>query len=148
MPRLLPVLAASLVIATPALADIDSITAEGSVTEVADRLEAAIADAGATVFARVDHGAGAKTAGMELAESQLLIFGNPRLGTLPMQQDIRAGLQLPMKMLVYDDDGETVIAWEDPDEMFDDLAIDDDADFIDKMDQALQGFAEKARLPR
>lgn len=144
MPRLASTIALSLAFATPALAEIESVTADGPVPEVMDRLEAAVTEAGATVFARVDHAAGAESVEMELTPSQLLIFGNPKLGTLPMQQDIRAGLYLPLKMLVYRDGEETRIAWEQPEEMFDDLDIDDDAEFIGKMGQALEGLAQKA----
>ncbi|MDB6177650.1 DUF302 domain-containing protein [Paracoccus sp. Z330] len=144
MPRLMTALIASIALAGPALADLEEIPAEGSVAEVADRLETAITEAGANLFLRVDHAEGAASVDMELADSQLLVFGNPKLGTLPMQQDIRAGLHLPLKMLVFSQDGETRIAWEEPDEMFDDLDIDDDAPYLAKMDGALKSFAQKA----
>lgn len=144
MPRIFTAIAASLALTTPALAEIQSVTANGPVSEVMDRLEAAVTDAGATVFGRVDHGAGAQSVGMELPDSQLLIFGNPKLGTPAMQQDIRAGLYLPLKMLVYRDGDQTRIVWQDPEEMFDDLDTDDDAEYLSKMTQALSGFAAKA----
>lgn len=132
-------------LAAPAAADIDRVSAEGSVAEVADRLEAAVSEAGATVFARVDHGGGAAEAGPELADAQLLIFGNPQIGTPAMQDDIRAGLFLPLKLLVHADaDGGTWITWEEPEETFDDLEIDDDAAYLGKMESALQGFADAA----
>ncbi|MCF3975046.1 DUF302 domain-containing protein [Paracoccus salsus] len=145
MKRLVPAVATLATLASPALADIDSVAADGSVAEVMDRLEAAVTEAGATVFARVDHGEGARSVEMELADSQLLIFGNPQLGTLAMQQDIRAGLHLPLRMLVYSDpSGATQIAWVEPAEMFDDLEIDDDAEYLGKMERAMKGFADKA----
>ena len=73
--------------AIPAHADeIVRVAATGSVAEVMDRLEGAVTNAGANVFARVDHGAGAASVDMELGASQLLVFGNPALGTL--SQDI------------------------------------------------------------
>lgn len=144
MRRTLALAATSLALASPTLADIESLAATGSVAEVMDRLETAVTGAGATVFARVDHGAGATSAGLELSEAQLLIFGNPQLGTLPMQDDIRAGLYLPLKMLVYTENDETRIAWVEADDMFDDLDISDDAEYIAKIGQALQGMANKA----
>lgn len=144
MPRLFPALAASLVLAGPALADIETLDAQGSVPEVMDRLEAAVNDAGATIFARVDHAAGAEGVGIELPDSQLLIFGNPMLGSQPMQQDIRAGLYLPLKVLVYADNGATRIAWQEVDDMFDDVEIDEKAEYMGKMEQALRGLATKA----
>ena len=62
-----------------------------------DALEAAVTGAGATVFARVDHAAGAEGIGMALTPAQLLIFGNPALGTPAMQADPLAGLYLPLQ---------------------------------------------------
>ncbi|SET30021.1 DUF302 domain-containing protein [Paracoccus homiensis] len=147
MRRLICTAAIALGLATPALADIETVAAEGSVPEVMDRLESAVEGAGATVFARVDHAKGAASVDLPLEDSQLLIFGNPKLGTLPQQQDARAGLFLPLRVLVYSQDGETKIAWQEPAEMFDDLDIDDDAEFMAKMTQALQKFVDTAKAP-
>ena len=130
---------------TSAHADYERLEAKGSVADTIDRLEQAVEGAGATVFARVDHAKGAEDAGMELGEAQLLIFGNPKLGTPVMQQDIRAGLALPLRMLAYEDaDGKVWITYEDIEEMFDDLEVDDDAEAVKKMENALQTLAEKA----
>ena len=135
---------ALLLAATPALAELNATTSERDVTDTMDRLESAVTSAGATVFARVDHAQGATDAGMYLPESQLLIFGNPQIGTLAMQDDPRAGLYLPMKVLVYDDEGTTRIVWQDPEEMFDEIDIDDDADYLAKMDEALTNLTDAA----
>ena len=127
-------------LAGPALADdhIEEIEAQGSVSEVADRLVAAVEGAGATVFARVDHAGGAASVQMELAPMELVIFGNPQLGTPAMQDDVRAGLVLPLRVLVYDDNGRTTILYEEADDLFDDLAIDDDAAYVGQMAEALR----------
>ncbi|EYD70990.1 DUF302 domain-containing protein [Limimaricola hongkongensis] len=136
---------AAATLAAPAMADTETMQATGSVAEVMDRLEAAVTEAGATVFARVDHGAGAEKAGMTLADSQLLIFGNPQLGTPVMQEDPLAGLYLPLKILAYDDgSGQVFVAYEEPEESFDDLAVDDDLEAIEKMENALEKFAKAA----
>ena len=138
-------LAATALTATSALADIERIEAEGDVMTVMHRLETAVATAGATVFAKVDHGEGAKSVDMPLGASQLLIFGDPALGTPAMQADPLAGLHLPLKILVYaDGEGQTWIAYEEVEEMFDDLDIDDDAEYIAKMEGALRNFSEAA----
>ena len=83
---------------------------------------------------------------MDLAPSQLLIFGNPKLGTPPMQANALAGLFLPLKVLVYEDgDGQVWLAYEDPEETLDDLeGIDDDAAYIQKMRMALIKLTEAA----
>lgn len=111
---------------------------EMSVAEAMDKLEMAVSQAGATIFARVDHGGGAMKADMELAPTQLLVFGNPILGTPAMQADPLAGLYLPLKVLVYQDvDGQTWLAYESPADTFDGLDIDPGAEFVGKMTGAL-----------
>lgn len=132
------VLAAALA-AAPALADghMMRVEASGSVAEAADRLEAAVSGAGAKVFARVNHGGGAASVDMELADSELLIFGNPKLGTPVLQADIRSGLVLPLRVLVYDDDGQTVFIYETPGAMLSSYDVPADAEAIGKMAGAL-----------
>ena len=119
--------------------DIMRVEAAKPVPATMDALVAAVEGAGATVFARVDHAGGAQAAGMELAASQLLIFGNPKLGTPAMQDEALAGLYLPLKVLVYEDaEGRTWLAYEDPEETLEDLpGIGDDAGYIAKMRGAL-----------
>ncbi|WP_116084539.1 DUF302 domain-containing protein [Tropicimonas sp. IMCC34011] len=123
--------------ASPALAGWESRTSDDGVGETMDRLVSAVEGAGATVFARVNHAEGAAGVGMELPDAEVLIFGNPELGTQAMQDDIRAGLVLPLRVLVYDDAGQTVILWQEPEEMFGDLTIDDDAAYIESIEDAL-----------
>ncbi|MEO1285814.1 MAG: DUF302 domain-containing protein, partial [Pseudomonadota bacterium] len=61
--------------------DLVKVKASGDVAKTMDALEAAVMGAGATVFARVDHAGGATKVDLDLAPSQVLIFGNPKLGT-------------------------------------------------------------------
>jgi uncharacterized protein (DUF302 family) len=80
-----------------------------------DRLEAAVRAKGMTVFARIDHSAGAKNVGLSLRPTELLIFGNARAGTLPMQIVQTMGIDLPLKALVWqDEEGRTWITADDP----------------------------------
>jgi uncharacterized protein (DUF302 family) len=135
--------------AAPGWADDDDIVrvkAAGDAAATMAALEQAVEGAGATVFAKVDHGAGAAGAGLELGASQLLIFGNPQLGTPAMQANPLAGLFLPLKVLVYEDsDGQAWLAYEAPEETLDDLeGIDDDAAYIGKMTGALSKLTERA----
>ena len=74
-----------------------------NVSETLDRLTTMLKSKGATIFARVDHAAGAKKIGQELPATQLLIFGNPKMGTPLMQQNRNIGLALPMKVLAWRD---------------------------------------------
>lgn len=118
--------------------DITKVASDKSVAETMDALQAAVTGAGATVFARVDHAGGAKGVGLALDDSELLIFGNPKLGTPAMQADPLAGLFLPLKVLVYQDAGGQVwLAYEPPAETFDDLAVPGDAAVLKTMAGAL-----------
>lgn len=116
-----------------------------SVAETIDGLEAAVNGAGATVFARVDHAAGAKSVGKDIPDATLLIFGNPALGTLAMEGDIRAGLMLPLRVLAYEDaDGATQITWTPAEDLLSGLDIPADAEVIGKINGALNMLTGKA----
>ena len=129
----------------PSLADITTKPSNKSVSDTVDALEAAVEGAGANVVARVDHAGSAQSVDLELAESQLLIFGNPQLGTLPQQDDIRAGLMLPLRVLVYADaDGNTQIAYEETAALFEGLDIPAEAEYLGKMNAALGKLTDKA----
>jgi uncharacterized protein (DUF302 family) len=131
--------------ALPALGEIVQLKSAKAVGPTVDALEAAVTAAGAKVVARVDHGAGAASVDMALGEAQLLIFGNPALGTLAMQADPLAGLHLPLKVLVYaDGEGQVWLAFENPVDMFAGLAIPADAEVLTKMAGALDGLTKKA----
>jgi uncharacterized protein (DUF302 family) len=74
------------------------------VKETIDRLADLVQRAGLLVFARIDHGAGARDVGLELRPTELLIFGNPRGGTPLMQDRQLAGIDLPVKALAWEDE--------------------------------------------
>jgi uncharacterized protein (DUF302 family) len=83
--------------------------------ETMDRLEAEVRALGLTVFARIDHAAGAQEAGLPLRPIELLIFGNAKGGTPLMQAAPTAGIDLPLKALVWQDDaGTTWLSTNDP----------------------------------
>ncbi len=83
--------------------------------ETMDRLEAAVKAKGLTVFARIDHAAGAVATDLPLRPTELLIFGNARGGTPLMQADQTIGIDLPLKALVYEDaNGKVWLAYNNP----------------------------------
>lgn len=83
--------------------------------ETMDRLEAEIKARGMTVFARIDHAAGAAAVGMALRPTELLIFGGAKAGTPLMQANQAIGIDLPLKALVYEDAaGKVWLAYNDP----------------------------------
>ncbi len=83
--------------------------------ETMDRLEAEVKSKGLTVFARVDHAAGAAAVGIKLRPTELLIFGNAKGGTPLMEADQRIGIDLPLKALVHQDEaGKVWLSYEEP----------------------------------
>jgi len=79
------------------------------------RLEAEVKARGMTVFARIDHAAGAAGAGLPLRPTELLIFGNAKAGTPLMQTVQTTGIDLPLKALVWEDaSGATWLSYNDP----------------------------------
>ena len=85
-----------------------------SVADAVARIEAAIAAAPPRLMAKIDHGANADGAGLELGDTVLLILGAPKVGTPIMQANRMAGLDLPAKILVWDEGGQTRIGYLDP----------------------------------
>jgi uncharacterized protein (DUF302 family) len=78
-------------------------------------LETTLAAKGVTVFAKVDHAAGAEAVGLPLEPTTVLIFGNAQAGTKLMQIDQRIGIDLPLKFLVWTGaDGKTHVSYNDP----------------------------------
>jgi uncharacterized protein (DUF302 family) len=83
--------------------------------ETMDRLEAGVKARGLTVFARIDHAAGAAEVGLPLRATEVLIFGNARGGTPLMQTGQTIGIDLPLRALVFTDEaGKTWLAYNDP----------------------------------
>lgn len=127
--------ALTLAAALPAFAGDDMIRVKSAhnVPATAGRLASAIGEAGATVFARVDHGAGARRVGQDIGESVAVIFGNPEVGTPAMVANPLAGALLPLQVLVYQDkDGQVWLAHENIVDRLGDL------DGIDGNDPAIQ----------
>jgi uncharacterized protein (DUF302 family) len=83
--------------------------------ETMDRLETEIRAQGMTVFARIDHAAGAAEVGLTLRPTELIIFGNARGGTPMMQSVQTVGIDLPLKALVWEDaSGKTWLSYNEP----------------------------------
>ncbi len=88
---------------------------DGSVAEVANRFESIINQKGLKLFNRISHSDGAKNVGLNLAPTELLIFGNPKVGTPLMQCNQTTGIDLPQKVLIWQDDKSQVwLTYNDP----------------------------------
>jgi uncharacterized protein (DUF302 family) len=92
-----------------------SVQSRVSVKETLERLLAALATRKLTVFARIDHAAGAASAGLPLRPTEVVIFGNAKGGTALMQDRQSAGIDLPLKVLIFEDaGGKAWLAYNDP----------------------------------
>lgn len=114
------------------------------VADTVDGLMAALAKRGINVFARIDHAAGAREAGLELADEQVLVFGDPRVGTLLMQEDATIGYELPLRLLVWDDGGATKIGWRPPTELSGEYRIALHAEVLQGMEGLLEQLVAEA----
>ena len=116
-----------------------------SIKTTADRLESILEEKGMTVFSRIDHAAGAAGIGETLRPTILFIFGNPKVGTALMKCGQTAGIDLPLKILIWEDDSGLVkLSYNDPRYIADRHGISDCGQVLEKMTGALKNFADKA----
>ncbi|AYB29651.1 DUF302 domain-containing protein [Chryseolinea soli] len=86
------------------MSGLKNILSDFSVKETLDRLAALVSSHGLTVFICIDHAANADEVGLPLRPTEVIIFGNPKAGTVLMQDKQTAGLDLPMKALAWEDE--------------------------------------------
>jgi uncharacterized protein (DUF302 family) len=116
------------------------------VKEAIDRLEAALRAKGVTIFARIDHAAGAASVDMLLRPTEVLIFGNPKAGTPLMQANQTIGLDLPLKILAWQDAaGKAWLTYDDPRWLAQRYRLGDAADpAVEALATVLANFAKAA----
>jgi len=148
MRRMLPTLCLIALAAAPSAWAGDTLVTKKSPHTVAttlDRLEAALKKKGIAIAARWRHSAAAKKAGMSLRPTELLIFGNPKLGTPLMQSNQQIGLALPMKVLAYEDDkGQVWVAYTAPAALAAAYGITDRDEVVKQMTGALDKLTNQA----
>jgi uncharacterized protein (DUF302 family) len=110
----------------------------------AERLIEAIDDRGLTVFARIDHAAAAHEAGMELAAEEVVLFGNPRAGTPLMQSDPRAGVELPLRILIWEDEVGALLGHRDPRELAREYELQPHHEILEQMAALLDELVDSA----
>ena len=116
-----------------------------SVAATLDKLEAILKEKGMNVFGRVNHGAGAKKAGMELRDTELLIFGNPKVGTPLMKCSQSVALDLPQKALAWQDaDGQVWLSYNAPQYLNERHGLGECAAVLKKVSGALGNFTKAA----
>jgi uncharacterized protein (DUF302 family) len=99
----------------PPTAGIVTKSVPGSVAATVDKLTELVAARHMVIFTVVDHSGEAERVGLELRDTKLVIFGSPAGGTPVMQAAPLAALDLPLKILVWDDEGQTRVSYTDPD---------------------------------
>ncbi len=127
--------------------DLQVSEAPGDVASVVDRLTAGLRARGVEVFATIDHAAGARRAGLELADEVLLVFGNPAVGTVLMQADPRCGFDLPLRVLVWSQDGATRLAYQDPARLADRYAVSSEQPTLGKLGGMLEQLVAEVGRP-
>ena len=149
MTRSMWAIALSLVLAAAGAADGVIIKpSTNSVGASLDKLEALVKKKGFTVFARVDHSAGAQRVGQELRPTQLLIFGNPKVGTALMTKGQSIALDLPIRVAAWEDaQGAVWLAYNDPAWLVRRYEISDADPVAAKMSQALANLTDTAAGP-
>jgi uncharacterized protein (DUF302 family) len=116
-----------------------------SVKETLDRVETAAKSRNLNVFLRLDHAAGAKKAGKSLRPTELLIFGNPQGGTPLMECAQSAGIDLPLKVLAWQDAADQVwVGYNDPQFLADRHGAKDCGPIVQKLRGALAGLVKSA----
>ena len=124
------------------------VPAEGTVAQVVQRLTGGMKTDGLTLFAAIDHQRNARAAALSMPPSTVLIFGNPKVGTPIMAAAPTAALDLPQRMLVFQDvDGATKIAYNDPRRLARQHGVAGQDEAIDTMTRALSRLADAAAKP-
>jgi uncharacterized protein (DUF302 family) len=97
-----------------------------SVDETVARMSVLLADKGVKLFAVIDHSGEARANGLELRDTKVVIFGSPKAGTPVMQAVPLAALDLPLKVLVWSDEGQTKLTYTSPAALASRYGLDDE----------------------
>lgn len=116
-----------------------------SVVATADKLESVLKDKGMTIFARIDHSAGAEKVGQNLRDTELVLFGNPQVGTKLMNCAQSVGIDLPLKALIWkDEQGKVWLSYNDPAYLAQRHSIEGCDPVLEKVSGALANFSAAA----
>ena len=117
-----------------------------SVDKTIENIKNIVKAKGLSVFTVIDHKANAAGVNMALSESKVIIFGNPQVGTLLMQEDMRIALDLPLRILVYKDhEGQVKVAYRDGTWIKKHHYLKEE-NLIKKVNQGMKKISDKARL--
>jgi uncharacterized protein (DUF302 family) len=109
-----------------------------------EKLESVINEKGIKVFSKIDHWGNARDVGMEMNESQVIIFGNPRAGTVLMRENIFLSLDLPLRIAVLEDDsGDVWVVYNEMDALKTKYDL-QDSEILVKVDKLLNTITDSA----
>lgn len=115
------------------------------VEETADRLERLLIEKGMTIFKRIKHSEGAGKVGIKLRETELIIFGNPKVGAPLMKCQQSVAIDLPQKALIWEDErNEVWISYNDPRYLEERHGVSGCEEVISKIEKALTGITKAA----
>jgi uncharacterized protein (DUF302 family) len=118
-----------------------------NVEKTADRMESVLLEKGMTIFNRIKHSEGAANVGIELRKTELIIFGNPKVGSPLMKCQQSVAIDLPQKALIWEDDNAKVwISYNDPRYLEKRHNIIGCEEVISKIEKALAGIAKSASV--
>jgi len=116
--------------------------------ETGQRLEKTLAQKGVNLFAKIDHSAAARQVGMTLRPTLLFIFGNPQAGTPLMQSKQTIGIDLPLKVLVWEDEaGKTWLTYNQPAFLANRHQIHDREETVRALQGGLEALVRAATAP-
>jgi uncharacterized protein (DUF302 family) len=132
----------------PAQTDLVTLPSAQGATETVERLKSLLAQKTIRVFADIDHAAGAKAVGLPLRPTRLLIFGNALAGTPLMQSRQSIGLDLPLRVLVWEDEaGKVWLTYRNPSVLAKHHSITDRAEAVAALDAGLAALTRAATSP-
>lgn len=122
-----------------------NVESDSNVKETGDRLEMILKEKGMTVFQRVMHSESADNVGVNLPETELIIFGNPKVGSPLMKCQQTVAIDLPQKALIWKDDQSKIwISYNDPRYLEKRHGISNCEEVIAKIEKALSGIIKSA----
>lgn len=112
-----------------------------------NKLRENVKNKGLNIFTEIDHSHAAKESNMDLSPVYVLVFGNPKVGTKLMQADPRVGIELPLKILIYENEGSTQIAYSNPENYSETYNLKDQEDILRNMSNLLNTIVQEVVKP-
>jgi uncharacterized protein (DUF302 family) len=108
--------------------------------------ESLLTSRGITVFGIYDHGANAREAGLSLDDEVVIVFGSPKVGTVLMQDNPDVGYELPLRILVRNDNGMTRVIYRDPESLIEAYGLSDSQPEVRRLSELLREMTGRAGL--